>query len=245
MTSQTMTSQGVSGEMYPPLSAQRNASASHKEEQVAELSKKRQLAFDRAQRHSRAVFILRRLLPVLAVFCCFAYFVTGKFSLQFKDHKVSVEKIDVNKNELKMTNPRLEGHDKKAGSYLVTAATATQKANSPYVIRLDTIDGKLDHPKNGTVFLKAQTGVFDTKQEILQLSGDLEVKAPNGMIARLDTAKITFKQQKITSDKPVYVQMDSSTIRADKVHIDGLTKIITFQDRVKVRLIKTPKRLDN
>ena len=245
MTSQTMTSQGVSGEMYPPLSAQRNASATHKEEEVAELSKKRQLAFDSAQRHSRAVFILRRLLPVLAVFCCFAYFVTGKFSLQFKDHKVSVEKIDVNKNELKMTNPRLEGHDKKAGSYLVTAATATQKANSPYVIRLDTIDGKLDHPKNGTVFLKAQTGVFDTKQEILQLSGDLEVKAPNGMIARLDTAKITFKQQKITSDKPVYVQMDSSTIRADKIHIDGLTKIITFQDRVKVRLIKTPKRLDN
>ena len=245
MTSQTMTSQGVSGEMYPPLSAQRNASATHKEEEVAELSKKRQLAFSRAQRHSRAVFILRRLLPVLAVFCCFAYFVTGKFSLQFKDHKVSVEKIDVNKNVLKMTNPRLEGHDKKAGSYLVTAATATQKANSPYVIRLDTIDGKLDHPKNGTVFLKAQTGVFDTKQEILQLSGDLEVKAPNGMIARLDTAKITFKQQKITSDKPVYVQMDSSTIRADKIHIDGLTKIITFQDRVKVRLIKTPKRLDN
>ncbi len=245
MTSQFMTSQGVSGQMHPPLSAKHLSGPNHQDDEGAELSKKRQAAFARAQRHSRAVFILRRLLPFLAVACCLAYFVTGKFSLQFKDHKVSVEKIDVNKNELKMTNPRLEGHDKKAGSYLVTASTATQKADSPYVIRLDTIDGKLDHPKNGTMFLRAQTGVFDTKQEVLQLSGDLEIKAPNGMIARLETAKITFKQQKISSDRPVYVQMESGTIRADKVHIDGLTKILTFQDRVKVRLVKTPKRLDN
>ncbi|GAA6212702.1 LPS export ABC transporter periplasmic protein LptC [Hyphomicrobiales bacterium 4NK60-0047b] len=256
MTSQRVTSQGFMQQIFSAFSSSDRLSSSGKlptnkspspneGDEIAELSKKRQQAFLRAQRHSRAVFILRRLLPLLSLLCCLAFFVTGKFTFQYKDIKASVEKIDVNKNELKMTNPRLEGHDKKAGSYLVTAATATQKSDSPYVIHLDTIDGKLDHPKNGTIFLKSKKGVFDTKQEVLQLSGDLEIKAPNGMIAQLETAEITFKKQTIISNRPVYVQMESSTIRADRVHIDGVSKIVTFKDRVKVRLIKTPKRSSN
>lgn len=251
MTSQRVTSQGFMQQILSTFSSSNRKSAPgnlpvpHDGDEVAELSKKRQQAFIRAQRHSRAVFILRRLLPLLSLVCCLAFFATGKFSFEYKDIKASVEKIDVNKNELKMTNPRLEGHDKKAGSYLVTASTATQKSDSPYVLHLDTIDGKLDHPKNGTVLLKARKGVFNTKQEVLQLSGDLEIKAPNGMIAQLETAEITFKKQIITSDRPVYVQMESSTIRADRVHIDGVSKIVTFYDRVKVRLIKTPKHSSN
>jgi|GEM_PF-6561878 len=256
MTSQTIKSQGIMQQILSSFSSSDQPGSSgmpphgelprqNQDDEVSELSKKRQQAFLQAQRHSRAVFILRRLLPVLSLVCCLAFFITGKFSFEYKGIKASVEKIDVNKDELKMTNPRLEGHDKKAGSYLVTAATATQKSDSPYVIHLNAIDGKLDHPKNGTVFLKAKNGVFDTKKEVLQLSGDLEIKAPNGMIAELETAHITFKKQIITSDRPVYVQMESSTIRADTIHIDGVNKIVTFQDRVKVRLIKTPKRTSN
>ncbi len=194
MTSQRVTSQGFMQQILSTFSSSNRKNAPgnllvpHDGDEVAELSKKRQQAFIRAQRHSRAVFILRRLLPLLSLVCCLAFFATGKFSFEYKDIKASVEKIDVNKNELKMTNPRLEGHDKKAGSYLVTASTATQKSDSPYVLHLDTIDGKLDHPKNGTVLLKARKGVFNTKQEVLQLAGDLENKAPNGMIAQLETA---------------------------------------------------------
>lgn len=239
-----MTSQTFSNQLMPPQSSTGSAARLSGDES-AEISTRRQQAFKRARQHSRTVYWLRRTLPVLAVVCCFAYFFTGKFSFQFKDHKVSVEKIDVSKNELKMTNPRLEGHDKKAGSYLVTADTATQKANSPYVINLNQISGKLDHPKNGAIHLRAKTGVFNTKQEVLNLSGDLVINAPNGMQARLDRAEIIFKKQTISSDRPVYVQMESGTIRAERVFIDGATKTITFQDRVKVRLIKTPKRLNN
>lgn len=239
-----MTSQTFSNQLMPPKSSTGNVARITGDES-AEISSRRQQAFKRARQHSRTVYWLRRTLPVLAVICCFAYFFTGKFSLQFNDHKVSVDKIDVNKNELKMTNPRLEGHDKKAGSYLVTADTATQKANSPYVINLNQIRGKLDHPKNGIIHLRAKRGVFNTKKEILNLSGDLVINAPNGMQAQLDRAKIYFKSQTIRSNKPVYVQMESGTIRAERVFIDGVKKVITFQDRVKVRLIKTPKRLNN
>lgn len=240
MTPQTMTQQ-----ILPGMAASAQQSSHEGTNDSAELSNLRQAAFKRAQTHSRAVYILRRLLPVMAGLCCCLYFITGKFSFQYKGIKASVEKINVSKNELKMTNPRLEGHDKKSGSYLVTAATATQKSNTPYVIHLQTVDGKLDHPKNGTVYLKANNGVFNTKKEILELAGDMEIKAPNGMTARLDRAKIVFKKQKITSDRPVFVEMESGTIRADRVEIDGLAKTLIFSDRVRVRLLKSPNRKTN
>lgn len=206
----------------------------------AEISERRQKAFKRAQQHSRVVFFLRRVFPVLSVLCVGAYFITGEFSVQYGDLKASVKKVEITKNELKMTNPRLEGHDAKAGSYLVTADTATQKANSPYVINLQVINGKLEHPQNGVVLLKANDGVFDTKKEELSLKGDLVVTAANGMVARLEQAYIIFKKQEISSDKPVFVEMNSSTIRAERMHMDGLTKELTFTDRVRVRLIKSP-----
>lgn len=206
----------------------------------AEISERRQKAFKRAQQHSRVVFFLRRVFPVMAVLCVGAYFVTGEFAVQYGDLKASVKKVEITKNELKMTNPRLEGHDAKAGSYLVTADTATQKASSPYVINLKVINGKLEHPQNGVVNLKANDGVFDTKKEELSLKGDLVVTAENGMVARLEQAYIIFKKQEISSDKPVFVEMNSSTIRAERMHMNGLTKELTFTDRVRVKLIKTP-----
>lgn len=207
-----------------------------------ELSVRRQVAFDRAQKHSRMVVIMRRLFPVLAVVCVGMYFFSGKFTFQFKDMKASVERIELSKDELKMINPRLEGHDEKSGSYLVIADSATQKSGSPDIIELDQVDGKLVHPKNGTITLKSNYGKFDTKSEILWLSGDILIVGTNGMRARLEDAKIIFKEQLISSDNPVFVEMNGSTIRAHRLFIEGTKKIMTFSDRVNVRLIKNPKK---
>lgn len=211
---------------------------------TVELSERRQMAFKRAQRHSQIVVILRKVFPVLAVICVVAYFLTGEFSIQFKDMKASVQKIELTKNELKMTNPRLEGHDEKAGSYVVTADTATQKADSPYVINLQVIKGTIEHPSNGAIKLQANEGVFDTKNELLDLKGDIVVRSANGMVARLSDAHIIFKKQDIKSSNPVQVEMNSSSIRADSVHMDGISKTLVFQDNVRARILKNPTKTE-
>lgn len=209
---------------------------------TVDLSERRQMAFQRAQRHSQMVVFLRRVFPVLALICVGAYFLTGEFSFQFKDMKASVKKIELTKNELKMTNPRLEGHDAKAGSYVVTADTATQRADSPYVINLQVIKGTLEHPTNGAIKLKANSGVFDTKNELLDLEGDIVVRSENGMVARLKQAHVIFKKQDISSSSPVQVEMNSSSISADSVKMDGIAKTLTFQNNVRARIVKTPSK---
>jgi len=207
-----------------------------------ELSQRRRAAFDRAQNHSRVVMVLRRLLPVLAVLCVGIYFIRSDFEIHHKDFKASVQDIQLTKNELKMINPRLEGHDEKSGSYLVIADTASQKSGSPHVVHLQKVDAKLDHPTNGQITLKADRGSFDSKSEILELFDNIHIVSANGMKAQLKTARIVFKGQIITSNQPVFIEMKGSTIHANTLRIDGVKKLITFTEQVKVKLIKSPDK---
>lgn len=220
------------------------AAATRKSEEHREISERRQLAFKRAQAHSKAVYWMRRLFPFLAILCVTFYFIGGEFSINYGDMKASVKKIELSRNELKMISPRLEGHDEKAGSYLVTADTATQKADAAHIIRLDQVDGTLEHPTNGKINLTANEGVFDSRSEVLDLAGNILVTGENGLRARLEKANIIFKKQAISSDQPVYAEMNGSTIRSDRVQFDGLTSTVLFIDRVRVKLIKAPKTSD-
>lgn len=205
-----------------------------------ELSARRQAAFDRAQNHSRSVMVMRRLFPVFSILCVCAYFISSEFSFEYKDIKASVKRIEVTKNELKMINPRMEGHDENSGSYLILADTATQKSGSSNLVFLEKINATLEHPQNGTIKLTSNQGQFNTKSEKLWLDGDIVVTGENGMKAQLEKAEIEFKKQLITSNQPVFMQMNGSTIRAERLFIEGGKKIMTFSDRVSVRLIKSP-----
>ena len=207
-----------------------------------ELSEKRRQAFLRAQQHSRAVMVMKRAFPLLAVLSLSVYAFKSDFSIEYKDMKASVESIKLAKNELKMINPRLEGHDAKAGSYLVLADEASQKANSPYTIHLKKIDATLTHPQNGVVKLTALRGTFDSKAEILDLDGDLRLSGEGGLKAQLETANVVFKKQLITSKAPVYIERSGSTIEAQGMSYEGIKKLMTFFGPVKVKLIKSPEK---
>ncbi len=209
-----------------------------------ELSERRRHAFARAQNHSRIVAVLKRVFPLFAVLCVSAYLLSGDFSVDYKDMKASVESIQLTKNELKMINPRLEGHDEKAGSYLVLADEASQKAGSPYIIHLKKINATLTHPDNGLIKLTALRGTFDSKAEILDLEGNIRIVGDDGLNARLERANIIFKEQLITSNEPVFIVRSGSTIDAVGMKFEGTKKHMTFFGPVRVRLIKSPKVAD-
>src|SRR5688572_26810305 len=74
-------------------------------------------AFARAARHTRLVHFLRKALPVLAVLLLFSYFITSRFgvSISVGDLNASIDGIEVSDGNLRMTNPKLAGADKKNG----------------------------------------------------------------------------------------------------------------------------------
>lgn len=207
-----------------------------------DLSERRRRAFHRAKAHSRLVAVLRRALPLLALVCVSLYFFKGDFALEYKDMKASVEAVKFSKDELKMINPRLEGHDEKTGSYLIIADEASQRTSTPHLIRLKNITAKLDHPQNGSINMRAPEGAFDTKSEVLDLVGAIDIKGDDGLAASLTEATIEIKQQLITSGKPVFIERLGSSIEAQGIKIEGLTKVMNFVGPVKVKLIKSPEQ---
>lgn len=178
---------------------------------------------------------------MLAILSICVYFIKGDFSVQYKDMKASVEKIELSKNELKMINPRLEGHDPKSGSYLILADEARQKSDTPYIIHLSTINAELKHPQNGIIKLVANQGKFDSKSEVLDLEGDIRIHGDDGLKARLISANIKVKAQVITSNQPVFIERNGNSITAEGLTILGVEKQMDFKGPVKVRLIKTPE----
>ena len=205
-----------------------------------ELSERRLAAFLRARKHTGRVLFLRRALPVLACCCVGVYFLSTDFSVAYKNMKASVEAVKLTKNELKMINPRLEGHDKKSGSYLILADFATRKTSEPDLIHLDNINAKLDHPQNGTLRLTAEAGQYSNKKEHLTIEKNVRLTGDHGLKATLERAKIDMKQQIITSNTPVYIERQGSTIHANTLVVRGQEKVMIFRGKVKVKLIKTP-----
>ena len=121
-------------------------------------------AFAKAERHSRVVAILRKALPVIAVAVLASYFISTRLSVTVGDVTASISGIEVNDGNLRMTNPKLEGSDKKNGKYLISADYADQDMKNPKVIKLHAIKADLTAADGGWSRMEAVRGVYQQRR---------------------------------------------------------------------------------
>ncbi len=95
-------------------------------------------AFISATRHSRMVAFLRKALPATAVVVLAAYFISSRIgmSVNVGDMTASIDGIEVADGNLRMTNPKLKGLDKKNGSYVIGAEYADQDIKNTKIVKL-------------------------------------------------------------------------------------------------------------
>lgn len=198
-------------------------------------------ALRRAQRHSILVRVLRVTLPVCAVLVAGAYFYTSKISFNFNGGKASVERVEFASDQLKMINPKMEGFSEEAGKYLVQADQALQNVKTPSLINLTAISAKITNEDNSWSNMRAKAGVFETKKELLDLSGGIEITTNSGMSAALSSARVNMKKQLITSAKPVVVNMLNGEMRAQTMALETKKRNAHFAGNVQVHL-KRPAR---
>ena len=88
-----------------------------------------------ARSHSRLVSILRIALPILALCVLGLYFISPKLHISIGNMDASVASVVIDKGNLRMLNPRLEGAN-KAYHTAVLVTSATQKlAAEEFVFR--------------------------------------------------------------------------------------------------------------
>src|SRR3954452_1936516 len=164
-----------------------------------------------ASRHSRMVRVLRVAVPatvILAMAAIVAVSIFNPFRMLLPKLPVDMGSLVVSGTKITMESPHLSGYTPDQRPYEVWAKTATQDVTDPDHVDLRALRAKvLMEDQSTTVTLDAQTGVMDTKQQILDLHKDVLLQSSSGYQARLSQALVDMGKGSVTSDEHVDVKL--------------------------------------
>ena len=84
--------------------------------------------------------------------------------------------------------------------------------------------------------LNAKTGVFDTKQQQLDLKKDILLTTSSGYEARLSRAFVDMAKGTVSSDERVDVKLTNGTLSADRLRITDNGDVVRFEGNVVMNL---------
>ena len=197
----------------------------------------------RARRHTRIVRTLRFTLPGAAAAVTVLYFVMILDTTGWVAGFPKLEMPRILPENLTMDNPSYEGFNKDGGKYVVRAKTAIQDLVNTEFVRLNDITGDMTDAKKAKTNLTAAKGEFNTKTNLLDLTGGIDIVADSGLKAKLSSATVETNENIITSKEPVQVEMPSGKITSNEMRILSKSREIAFVNDVKAHL--TPPKADD
>ena len=196
--------------------------------------------FAMAARHSRLVRLLRVAVPA-AVFLAMAAIifvsVYNPFRMLLPKLPIDIGNLVVSGTKITMETPHLSGYSVDQRPYDLWAKTATQDLADPDHVDLNTLRAKLLMEDRSTVMLDARNGLFDSKQQVLDLHKDIFLQSSTGYEARLTQAMVDIGKGTVTSDEHVDVKLLNGTLTADKLKITGGGEVVRFEGNVVMNLI--------
>ncbi len=196
--------------------------------------------FAAAARHSRMVRVLRVAVPaavVLAMLGIVAVSVFNPFRMLLPKLPVDIGNLVVSGTKITMESPHLAGFSTDQRPYELWAKAAVQDLTAPDHVELQTLRAKVTMEDKSTVTMDAQTGLFDSKQQLLDLRKDIFLQSSTGYEARLSQAYVDINKGSVTSDEHVDVKLLNGTLTADKLRIINSGEVVRFEGNVVMNLV--------
>jgi lipopolysaccharide export system protein LptC len=114
-----------------------------------------------------------------------------------------------------LLNPRFEGRDASGRPFVVIADTARQRRGGDGAF--DLVRPRMQNDMQDTV--DALTGVYDPKQEILDLDGDVVLTNASGYVFRADRARMFVNENRIEGQTQLVGTGPIGEIRADAYEV--------------------------
>jgi len=194
-----------------------------------------------AARHSRMVRVLRIAVPaavILAMTAIVAVSIFNPFRMLLPQLPLDMGNLVVSGTKITMESPHLAGYTPDQRPYEVWAKTATQDLTDPDHVDLRTLRAKVLMEDRSTVTLDALNGLFDTRQQLLDLHKDIFLQTSTGYEARLSQAFVDMVKGTVTSEEHVDVKLLNGTLTADKLRITGGGEVVRFEGNVVMNLDK-------
>ncbi len=191
-------------------------------------------AFEAARRHGRVVRVLRWLLPLIVVIAAGA-FIAFLYAPK-KIGPVTIGAIGIEENSVVMQTPRISGFHGDELAYEVSAERLVQRLDDMSKVQLESIVGTIAMKDENSATVTAGAGLYDTRAEILELSGGIDVTTTQGHQAHLEDARIDFNAETMRSDNPIVLVTPDGTISGDAIEIADGGKRILVTGSVKLVL---------
>ena len=196
--------------------------------------------FAMAARHSRLVRLLRVAVPaavVLSMAVIIFVSVYNPFRMLLPKVPVDMGNLVVSGTKITMESPHLSGYSTDQRPYELWAKTATQDITDPDHVDLNTLRAKVLMEDQTIVTLDAVNGLFDSKQQLLNLHKDIFLQSSTGYEARLTQALVFIGKGAVSSDEHVDVKLLNGTLTADRLRIINSGELVRFEGNVRMNLI--------
>ncbi len=195
--------------------------------------------FAQAARHSRLVQVLRIGVPgvvgvAMAVVLYFAFF--NEYRVPIDTGNLSGNLVVTGK-KITMETPHLTGFTPDQRPYDLVAKTAVQDLTDPDHVALNTVRAKVLMQDGSTVTLDALTGLFDTKQQQIDLHKDIVLTTSTGYQAFLTQAHADMAKGTVSSDEHVNVKLTNGTLTSDRLRIIDNGDVVRFEGNVVMNLV--------
>jgi lipopolysaccharide export system protein LptC len=195
--------------------------------------------FAMAARHSRMVRLLRVAVPgavILALAAIIFVSIFNPFRMLLPKLPLDMGNLVVSGTKITMEKPHLSGYSTDQRPYELWAKTATQDLTDPDHVDLKTLRAKVLMEDQTTVTMDARNGLFDSKQQLLDLHKDIFLQSSTGYEARLTQAFVDIGKGIVTSEEHVDVKLLNGTLTADKLRITGGGEVVRFEGNVVMNM---------
>jgi LPS export ABC transporter protein LptC/lipopolysaccharide transport protein LptA len=145
----------------------------------------------------------------------------------------------ISSQNLIMESPKYDGFGTDGTRYQFRARDALTDLKMSGLVRLNEIDGDLVQQTGVVTKVKASWGTFDQKRSALELYERINIDGSTGLRARLTRATVNTKENVVTSDEPVIVEMPTARIRAKTMALNTKRRQVRFKGDVDVRLVSS------
>jgi lipopolysaccharide export system protein LptC len=187
-----------------------------------------------AARHSRMVRALRIAVPAAVVVSLAVIIGISVFNpfRMLPNLLPDMSNLVVSGTKITMESPHLSGYTPDQRPYELWAKTATQDVTDPDHVELQTLRAKVLMEDRSTVTLDARTGIFDNKQQTLDLHKDIFLQTSSGYEARLSQAFVDMARGTVDSSEHVDVKLTNGTLSSDRLHISDGGAVVRFEGNV-------------
>ncbi len=209
---------------------------------AGKIARRRAAAFRTSRRHTLLVRSLRAVLPavVVGMFAFYGWLLFGALSVKIGKGTLQAKTIEFTAEDLKMKGVSYSGATKDGGHYDVRAREAQVDLAQTGPIKLEHIEGDLTQPTGVVTRLKSRRGAMDNKKGEMDLLDGVEIDATNGLKARMKSAKVFQKENRVIATEGVIADTLTGRIQAQTMDLETKIRKGTFTGNVAVRMTQDP-----